>query len=125
MVSQLPDGRTEPREKTEKIFSSLFLGAACQMPSVHRIEDECREGSLRKRIGKLSEDAMRYWLLRQNPESHLGMLCKVSRRLKRNGMLRSTWSRGRVVVGVDGIEICSSFARHCEDCLLTLQSIPR
>ena len=37
--------------------------------------------------------------------------------LKRNGVLRSDWSRGLVVAAVDGIEICSSFARCCDACM--------
>jgi len=43
--------------------------------------------------------------------------CEITRRLKRNGVLRSAWSRGLVVGAVDGIEICSSFARCCDACM--------
>ena len=43
--------------------------------------------------------------------------CAVARQLKRNGVLRSSWARGLVVVAVDGIEICSSFVRCCPGCL--------
>ena len=43
--------------------------------------------------------------------------CAVARQLKRNGVLRSDWARGRVVAAADGIEICSSFARCCQNCL--------
>jgi len=43
--------------------------------------------------------------------------CEIARRLKRNGVLRSDWSRGLVVGAVDGIEICSSFARCCDACM--------
>jgi hypothetical protein len=43
--------------------------------------------------------------------------CAIARRLKRNGVLRSDWSRGLVVGAVDGIEICSSFARCCAACM--------
>jgi len=42
---------------------------------------------------------------------------RYRRRLKRNGILRSDWSRGLVVAAVDGIEICSSFARCCDACM--------
>jgi len=41
----------------------------------------------------------------------------VARRLKRNAVLQSSWARGRVVVAADGIEICSSFVRCCDDCM--------
>ena len=43
--------------------------------------------------------------------------CEIARRLKRNGVLHSDWSRGLVVGAVDGIEICSSFARCCDACM--------
>jgi hypothetical protein len=43
--------------------------------------------------------------------------CEIAHRLKRNGVLRSDWSRGLVVAAVDGIEICSSFARCCDACM--------
>ena len=36
---------------------------------------------------------------------------------KRNGVFRSDWSRGLVVAAVNGIEICSSFARFCDHCM--------
>jgi hypothetical protein len=43
--------------------------------------------------------------------------CDIARRPKRNGVLRSDWSRGLIVAAVDGIEICSSFARCCDACM--------
>jgi hypothetical protein len=41
----------------------------------------------------------------------------IARRLKRNGVLNSSWARGRVVAAADGIEICSSYVRCCDACL--------
>ncbi len=41
----------------------------------------------------------------------------MARRLKRNGVLHSDWARGHVVVAADGIEICSSFVRCCDQCM--------
>ena len=41
----------------------------------------------------------------------------MAKRLKRNGVLRSDGSRGRIVAAVDGIEICSSYGRCCPVCL--------
>lgn len=60
---------------------------------------------------------MGYALQRQDPAPLFALGCQVARRLKRNGVLRSAWARGRVVGAVDGIEICSSFARCWEACL--------
>src|SRR5207302_1586350 len=58
-----------------------------------------------------------YSLERQAPEPVFALSCEIARRLKRNGVLRSDWSRGLVVGAVDGIEICSSFARCCDACM--------
>ena len=62
-VEALPDGRLYPHHSGKKIFDAVFLGAACQFRSVHRMETECQPGGvLWKRIGALSEDAMGYAL---------------------------------------------------------------
>lgn len=117
-VQALPDGRISPWHPGKKIFDAVFLGAACQYPALHRIETECRPGGvLSKRIGPLSEDAMGYALERYDSQAVFDLGCRVAHQLKRNGVFHSEWSRGLVVAAVDGIEICSSFARFCEDCM--------
>ena len=65
-VGALPDSRQSPRHNGKKVFDAVFLGAACQFPSLHRIETECKRGALAKRIGFLSEDAIGYALERQD-----------------------------------------------------------
>ena len=95
----------------------MFLGGAIQIPNVHRLEAECGQGVLRQRIGRLSEDAMGYAMQRQDPASVFALGGEVARRLKRNGVLGSSWARGRIVAAVDGIEICSSFVRCCDACM--------
>ncbi len=60
---------------------------------------------------------MGYALQRQDPAPVLALGCQVARRLKRNGVLGSSWARGRIVAAVDGIEICSSFVRCCDTCM--------
>jgi len=116
-VAALPEGRQSLQHAWPKVFDSLFLGGAIQIPNLHRLEAECQGGVLRQRIGKLSEDAMGYALQRQEPTSLFSLGCEVARRLKRNGVLRSDWARGRLVAAVDGIEICSSYVRCCKACL--------
>ena len=117
-VQALPDGRIYPWHCGKKIFDAVFLGAACQYPALHRIETACqRGGTLSKRIGPLSEDAMGYALERYDSQAVFRLGCRVARQLKRNGVWHSSWSRGLVVAAVDGIEICSSFARFCDDCM--------
>ena len=118
LVEALPDGRLYPYHSGKKVFDAVFLGAACQLPAVHRIETECKRGGvLSKRIGPLSENAIGYALERYNSQAVLRLGCDVARQLKRNGVLRSAWSRGLVVAAVDGIEICSSFVRFCDHCM--------
>ena len=117
LVAQLPEGRQFPQHPWHKVFDALFLGAAMQIPSLLQIEAECCSGALAKRIGPISDDTIGYALQRQSPEPVFTLTCEIARRLKRNGVLRSDWSRGLVVAAVDGIEICSSFARCCDACM--------
>jgi hypothetical protein len=117
LVAALPDGRQDPQDPWSKVFEAVFLGTACQFGPVHRLEAECCRGVLHNRIGFLSEDTIGYAMQRQAPEPIFDLGCQVLRRLKRNGVLRSEWARGRVVAAVDGIEICSSYARCCQACL--------
>jgi hypothetical protein len=116
-VAAMPEGRQYARHPWRKVWDAVFLGAAVQIPNVHRLEAECRQGVLAQRIGALSEDTMGYALERQNPALAFALGCEVARRLKRNGVLRSDWARGRMVGAVDGIEICSSFSRCCDACM--------
>jgi hypothetical protein len=60
---------------------------------------------------------MGYALERQDPGAIFTLGCDLARQLKRNGIFRSKWSRGLVVAAVDGVEICSSFARSCDYCM--------
>jgi hypothetical protein len=116
-VGALPEGRQWPLHPWKKVFDAVFLGAAMQMPSLLQIEAECRNGALAKRIGPISDDTIGYALQRQSPEPVFELGCDIARRLKRNGVFRSDWSRGLVVAAVDGIEICSSFVRCCDACM--------
>ncbi len=117
LVSALPEGRQFPQHAWKKVFDAVFLGAAMQIPSLLQIEAECHHGALAQRIGPISDDTLGYSLERQSPEAVFALSCEIARRLKRNGVLRSDWSRGLVVGAVDGIEICSSFARCCDACM--------
>ena len=117
LVNALPEGRQFPQHPWKKVFAAVFLGAAMQIPSLLQIEAECRDGALAKRIGPISDDTLGYALERQSPRPVFELGCEIARRLKRNGVLRSAWSRGLVVGAIDGIEICSSFARCCDACM--------
>jgi len=58
LVAALPEGRQYPAHPWPKVFDAVFWGSACQFGPVHRIEAECKQGALRKRIGPLSEDTI-------------------------------------------------------------------
>lgn len=117
LVNALPEGRHFPAHPWQKVFAAVFLGAAMQIPSLLPVEAECRRGVLAKRIGPISDDTIGYALQRQSPEPVFALGCHVARRLKRNGVLRSDWSRGLIVAAVDGMEICGSFRRCCQACM--------
>ena len=117
LVTALPEGREFPQHPWKKVFDAVFLGAAMQIPSLLQIEAECCQGTLAKRVGPISDDTIGYTLERQSPEPVFALSCEIARRLKRNGVLRSDWTRGLVVAAVDGIEICSSFVRCCDACM--------
>jgi hypothetical protein len=111
------EGRQYPVYPWPDVFDAVFLGSACQFGPLHRIETECRIGALHNRIGALSEDTFGYAMQRQNPAEIFDLGCQVAKQLKRNGVLKSDWARGRVVAAVDGIEICSSYCRCCDACM--------
>ena len=113
----MSEGRQHPRHPWSKVFQALFLGAACQMRSLREIELACRSGCLKRRVGPVSNNTLVYAMQRQDPGELFVLGCAVARRIKRNGLLRSRWSRGYVVVAVDGLELCSSYARCCPACL--------
>ena len=83
----------------------------------HRFEPSAAVAPWPNALGRsaTTPSAMRSGASRPEPIFALG--CDIARRLKRNGILRSDWSRGLVVAAVDGIEICSSLARCCDACM--------
>ena len=117
LVAGMPEGRTYPLHPWKNVFDAVFLGSACQFATLHRIEFESRDGVLSKRIGPISEDTLGYAMQRQDIDSLFALGCTIAQRLKRNGVLGSEWAMGRLVAAVDGIEICSSYARCCDACL--------
>ncbi len=116
-VTALPEGRQSPQHPGKQVWDAVFLGAAVQIPNLHRLEAECRAGVFAQRIGALSEDTVGYALHRQDPAPVFALGCEVARRLKRNDVLHSAWARGRLVAAVYGIEICRSFFRCCDACM--------
>ena len=54
LVSALPEGRRFPQRPWKKVFDAVFLGAEMQIPSLRRIEAECREGRWPNASGRLA-----------------------------------------------------------------------
>lgn len=117
LVEAMPEGRQRPRHRWSKVFAALFFGAAAQMPSLLQIEAACRRGALARRVGPLSNNTLVYALQHQDPQELFRLGCLAARRIKRNGLLRSGWSRGYLVAAVDGLEIGASYRRCCPACL--------
>ena len=119
LVSALREGRQFPQHPWKKVFDTVFLGAAMQIPSLLQVEAECRDGALAKRIGPISDDTLGYALERQSPEPVFALSCEIARRLKRNGVLRPDWSRSLVVAAAyrpAGITLrnrCTSTSSNC------------
>jgi len=59
-IAALPDGRCYANHSAKKILEAVFFGSVCQFGPLHRIETECRQGALRHRIGRVSEDTIGY-----------------------------------------------------------------
>lgn len=70
-IAALPEGRCYANHSAKKILEAVFFGSACQFGPLHRIETECRQGALRHRIGRVSEDTIGYTLERQDPAPFL------------------------------------------------------
>jgi len=83
-LAALPDGRCYGSHSLQTIVEAVFFGSACQFGALHRIETECRPGALRRRIGRVSEDAIGYTLERQDPQAIFALGCDIARQLKRN-----------------------------------------
>mgnify|MGYP003519847564 CR=1 FL=1 len=95
LVRSLPEGRQFPQHSWKKVFDSVFLGAAMQIPSLLQIEAECREGALAKRIGPISDDTIGYALERQSPEPVFALRGSISRPVAKasNATIRPSPSR--------------------------------
>ena len=75
---------------------------------------------LRRWIGAdraFSDDVLRYSLSGFHLEGLERMLTGINRTLKRNKVFDADRVQGRVVAALDGIEVLSSYSRHCDSCL--------
>jgi hypothetical protein len=112
-VSLLKDNRKNPDIDIKKIFIGYYYGSVLRMKATSTIEKETRDGVLKKRVGDISDDTLGYGLDHLDVESIQKGWYMLARRAKRNGMLRDSPFHDYIVGVFDGIEIYSSYNRHC------------
>ena len=118
-LSLLEDNRKEPDIDIKNIFLGYFFGSALRMKATSTIEEETRDGVLKKRVGDISDDTIGYGLDHLDVKSVQEGWYMLARRAKRNGMLRNSPFHDYIVGVLDGIETYSSYSehRHCDRCL--------
>jgi hypothetical protein len=116
-LSLLEDSRIEPDIDIRNIVLGYYLGSTLRIKATSAIEDETREGVLKKRVGSISDDTIGYALEHLKPESLQQGWYMLAKRAKRNGMLRDNPFQDYIVGVFDGIETYSSYYRECDKCL--------
>jgi len=119
-LSMLEDNRKDPDIDIKNIFLGYYYGSALRMKATSTIEEETRDGVLKKRVGDISDDTIGYGLDHLDVESIQKGWYMLARRAKRNGMLRDSPFHDFIVGVFDGIETNSSYNRHCPRCLSRL-----
>jgi hypothetical protein len=118
-LSLLEDNRKGPDIDIQNIFMGYYFGSAFRMKATSTIEEESRDGVLKKRVGNISDDTIGYGLDHLNVETVQKGWYMLAKQAKRNGMLRNSPFHDYIVGVFDGIETYSSYSehRHCDRCL--------
>ena len=119
-VSDLTDSRRDPEISPAAVFLAAFHGFVFRLPSFQQLEAELTQRALQQWIGAgrpFSDDVLRYSLSGFHLEGLEQMLTDVNRTLKRNKGFDADRVQGRIVAALDGIEVLSSYSRHCDSCL--------
>jgi len=119
-VAALTDSRCDPEISPAAVFLAAFHAFVFRLPSFQQLEAELTQRALQQWIGAdraFRDDVLRYSL----SGFHLGglerMLTDVNRTLKRNKVFDADRVQGCIVAALDGIEVLSSYSRHCDSCL--------
>jgi len=115
-IMNLKDMRKEPVIDIKKIFMGSLYGSALRIEAISTIESETKEGVLKKRVGKISDDSIGYGLDNLTIRSVHKLWNLFSRIAKRNGMLRDNIFDDYVVGIFDGIETYNSYKCCCKRC---------
>ena len=140
-VARLTDSRRDPEISPTAVFLATFHAFVFRLPSFQQLEADLIQPALQRWIGAdraFSDDALRYSLSGFHLEGLARMLIDVNRTLKRNKVFDadrvqrldpaqtgwSTYPRISAPSGcacgpaaLDGIEVLSSYSRHCDSCL--------
>jgi hypothetical protein len=119
-AARMADARHAPEISPASIFLALFHAFVFRLPSLQQLDSELSHTYLQHWIGaerSFRDDALRYSLCGFDLRPLEAMLVDVNRRLKRGKAFDDGRVQGRLVAAMDGIEVLSSFSRHCETCL--------
>jgi hypothetical protein len=117
---RMSDARTNPEISAPSVFLALFHAFVFRLPSFQQLDSELGHSYLQQWIGAergFRDDTLRYSLCGFNLDPLEAMLVDINRRLKRSKAFDEGRIQGRLVAALDGIEILSSFSRHCDQCL--------
>jgi Fe-S-cluster formation regulator IscX/YfhJ len=119
-AAALTDSRRDPEISPATVFLAAFHAFVFRLPSFQQLEAELAQPALQRWIGAsraFSDDALRYSLSGFHLEGLERMLTDINRTLKRNKVFDADRVQGRIVAALDGIEVLSSYSRHCDSCL--------
>lgn len=118
-AANMRDARRNPEISPGSVFLALFHSFVFRLPSFLRLERDLKDTCLVDWIGaerSFGDDTLRYSLCGFDTAPLEDMLVDVNQRLKRGKAFDDGRVQGRIVVAIDGIEVISSFSRHCESC---------
>jgi len=114
------DARLDPEISPASVFLALWHAFVFRLPSFQQLDNELNHSYLQHWIGAergFRDDTLRYSLCGFDLDPLQAMLVDVNRRFKRGKVFDEDRVQGRLVAALDGVEVLSSFSRHCENCL--------
>lgn len=119
-AARLTDARRNPDISPAAVFLATFHGFVFRLPSFQQLEGDLAQPALQRWIGAgraFGDDVLRYSLSGFHLEGLERILTDANRTLKRNKVFDADRVQGRIVAALDGIEVLSSYSRHCDCCL--------
>jgi hypothetical protein len=120
LTAGLRDARTAPDFSPQSVFLAVFHGFVFRLRSFQQLQADLSQPAFQHWIGApraVSDDVLRYSLCGFDLAGLEQMLVQVNRTLKRNKAFDEGRVQGRIVAALDGIEVLSSYSRHCDGCL--------